>query len=70
MSNIEETPVLAFFVKIYGFAAKPIAARLKKKGGELIVSPEGFFVEGMKGPLVNGELERAANWAKQMSYKM
>jgi len=69
ISNIEETPILAFFVRLFGraaYAAKAIADRLKKKGGELIMPPEGFYVEGMKGPLVQGELERAANWAKQI----
>lgn len=65
-SNIEETPVLPIFVRLFGYAAKPIADSLKKKGGELIVPPEGFFVEGMEGPLLEGELERAVNWAKQI----
>jgi flavodoxin len=70
--EINETPILAFFVRVIGhsaYAAKPIADNLKKKGGELIVSPEGFFVEGMKGPLVQGELERAMNWAKLIRSK-
>jgi flavodoxin I len=68
-SNIEKTPVLAFFVRLSGsaaYAAKHIADRLKKKGGALVVPPEGFFVEGMEGPLVQGELERAAKWAEQI----
>jgi flavodoxin I len=61
---------LAFFVRLSGdsaYAAKHIADRLKKKGSQLIVPPEGFFVEGMEGPLVQGELERAADWAKHIS---
>jgi len=69
MSEINETPVLAFFVRRSGdsaYAAKHIAERLKKNGGQLSVSPEGFFVDGMKGPLVQGELERAVNWAKKI----
>jgi len=66
MSVIEESRVLPFFVRLFGYAAKPISDRLKKKGGELIISPEGFFVEGVEGPLKEGELERAANWAKQI----
>lgn len=66
--EISKTPVLAFFVKLLGnvYAAGHIANGLKKKGGELIVPPEGFFVEGMEGPLVKGELERAARWVKQI----
>lgn len=66
LSQIEATPTLAFFVRIFGYAAKPITNRLVKKGGELVVPPEGFFVAGMEGPLVEGELERAAQWAKQI----
>ncbi len=66
MSKIERTPILAFFERIFGYAAMPISIRLKKKGGELILPPEGFFVEEMKGPLKDGELERAADWARQI----
>lgn len=69
VSEINKTPVLAFFVRILGdsaYAARHIADRLKKKGGQLVVPPEGFYVEGMKGPLVQGELERAVDWAKHI----
>ncbi len=69
VSDIEKTPVLAFFVRIFGYAARPISDRLEKKGGELTMPPEGFFVEGMEGPLKEGELERAAEWAKQIVAK-
>jgi flavodoxin len=65
-AEINKVRILAFFVRIYGYAAKPIASRLKKKGGELIMPPEGFYVEGMEGPLVAGELERAVAWAQGM----
>ncbi len=66
VSEIEKIRVLAFFVKIFGYAAQPIADRLTKKGGELAVSPEGFFVEDTEGPLKEGELERATEWARQI----
>ena len=66
MSEIEETRVFPFFVRIFGYAAKPISDRLEKKGGELIIPPEGFYVEGVEGPLKEGELERAADWAKKI----
>jgi flavodoxin len=66
IEEIEGTRMLPFFVRIFGYAAQPIASKLKKKGGELIASPEGFYVQGMKGPLVEGELERAAAWARQI----
>jgi flavodoxin len=73
VGEINKTPVLAFFVRISGdsaYAAKHIANQLKKKGGQLVVPPEGFYVEGMKGPLVQGELERAADWAKHIYAEM
>ena len=65
-SEIEKVRILAFFVKIFGYAAKPMADRLQKKGGELAVPPEGFYVTDTEGPLFEGELERAADWAKQI----
>ena len=37
-----------------------------KKGGELALPAEGFYVEGSEGPLKEGELERAADWARQI----
>jgi flavodoxin len=51
-------------VGIFGYAAGRIADSLKRKGVTFIVSPEGFLVKGTKGPLEEGELERAAGWAK------
>jgi len=51
---------------VFGYAAGRIARNLKGKGGNLIASPEGFLVTSTKGPLKEGELERAAGWAKGM----
>ena len=56
--------LLNILVKLFGYAAKPIADRLEKKEGSLIIPPEGFFVKDSEGPLKDGELERAADWAK------
>jgi flavodoxin len=67
---IEKVRILAFFVKIFGYAAKPITDRLQKKGGELVVPPEGFYVGDTEGPLLEGELERAADWAKEIVNSM
>ena len=53
-------------VKIFGFAADRIAKNLKDKGANLVVPPEGFYVAGKEGPLKEGELERAAAWAKTL----
>jgi flavodoxin I len=62
----DTSSVLSFFVRIYGFAAKTISDKLKEKGAELVLPPEGFYVEDMEGPLKAGELERAAEWARQI----
>ena len=61
-----DTRIQTKLVKVFGYAAGRIANNLKKKGGNLIASPEGFFVTGGQGPLKEGELERAADWAKGM----
>jgi flavodoxin I len=60
------SPVLNLVVRIIGFryAASPIADALKKKGGDLVTPPDGFFVKKAEGPLKEGELERAVEWAK------
>ena len=59
-----DTRISKKIVGVFGYAAGRIAGNLKKKGGTLIASPEGFFVTGGQGPLKEGELERAAGWAK------
>jgi flavodoxin I len=59
-----DTRVKSKVAKIFGYAAGRIASSLKKKGANLIAEPEGFFVEGTKGPLTEGELERAVAWGK------
>jgi len=61
-----DTRIQTKLVGVFGYAAGRIANNLKKKSGTLIASPEGFFVTGGKGPLKEGELERAAAWAKGM----
>ncbi len=41
-----------------------MARQLREKGIRPLLSPESFLVTGMQGPLVEGELERAASWAR------
>ena len=71
-STIKGVQIAAFdtrfstkWVGIFGYAAGKIASSLKKKGGVLVLLPEAFFVKGTKGPLKEGELERAAGWAQE-----
>ena len=61
--------ILKLFVRFFGYAAKPIAEKLIKKGGPQIMPPEGFFVEGREGPLRDGEIERAKEWAEEIMKK-
>jgi flavodoxin len=56
--------MLKTLVKAFGYAAEPITKLLRKKGGDLIIPPEGFFVEASEGPLKDGELKRAADWVR------
>lgn len=62
-----DTRLTTKLVQIFGYAAPRIAASLEAKGGTLIGSPGAFFVTGGKGPLKEGELERAAAWAKEIA---
>ena len=61
-----DSAILNVLVKLFGYAAQPIANGLTKKRGDLALSPEGFFVEGSEGPLQDGELARATDWARQI----
>ena len=67
MPMTDQTPgILRFLAGIFGYAAKPLSNRLVRKGGQLAAPPEGFFVLGSEGPLQEGELERAAQWAEKL----
>ena len=59
-----DTRLTAKWVRIFSYAAPRIADSLKEKGGSLLGSPAGFFVKGTKGPLLDGEVEKAVAWAK------
>ena len=64
--NTIDSAAFRFFVDKGGYAANAMAKALLKNGGNLRVLPEGFLVTGEQGPLKEGELERAAEWAKQL----
>lgn len=64
-----DTRLTAKWVRIFGYAAAKIEDALKDKGGTPAGSPGGFFVKGKEGPLVEGEVERAAAWAKEVAGK-
>ena len=64
--DVKKNRFLAIMVKLFGYAAEKIAKQLKKLGGVEIIPPKGFLVSAMEGPLVDGELEQAAEWVLQI----
>jgi Flavodoxin domain len=59
-TRIEKSTILV------GSAARGIAKRLEHRGFALVVAPESFFVLDAEGPLKDGELARAADWAASL----
>ena len=55
---------LRTLMKVIGYAAPKIAKSLIAKGGRQVAPPEGFIVLDKEGPLRDGEMERAAAWAR------
>lgn len=64
------TGMLRFFGKFLdrlGYAAPKIASSLASKGGQVVGNAEGFIVLDKEGPLLDGELERAAAWGHALA---
>jgi len=61
-----DTRVKAPFAKIFGYAADRMASWFREKGSQESGSPTGFIVKGRKGPLLDGELERATSWGREL----
>ena len=57
---------LKLMIRLFGYADTKMAKAFKKTGASLALEPTGFGVLDSEGPLVEGELERAANWAKSL----
>lgn len=55
---------------IHGDATKKMSEKLVSLGGEMIVEPNMFYVKGKEGPLYEGEIERAKEWAKVIKEKI
>ncbi|MBW6439609.1 flavodoxin domain-containing protein [Actinoplanes hulinensis] len=65
-------PVAAFDTRMdtrfpTGSAARKALRRLHSLGGQPVMPAEDFRVGGMTGPLVDGEIERARRWARQVA---
>ena len=63
-----DSRALRLAVKVAGdeaaYAAPRISTALEKVGAAIVAPPEGFIVTGTEGPLRDGELQRAGEWAK------
>lgn len=62
-----ETRINIFFS---GSAADKVNKQLVKLGGKSVSEPGKFVVKGKEGPLKEGELEKAKDWAKQILEKI
>jgi len=72
LPEVEQGRAAAFDTRIdkptslVGSAARGVSKRLRRHGFELVAPPESFFVLSAEGPLEDGELERAAEWARSL----
>jgi flavodoxin len=55
---------------IHGDAKEKIASTLRDAGAEQVFESQAFYVKGKEGPLLKGELEKAAKWAQMIKSKM
>ena len=63
----ENTPgFLKLMIKLFGYADSKIAKKLTRAGAQLVLDNDGFGVTGTEGPLIEGELERAQDWARKI----
>lgn len=53
--------------KLPGSAARAAARRLRRRGFEMAAPAKSFWVDGMTGPLVDGELQRARDWGERLA---
>ncbi len=52
--------------RLFPTAAERILKSLEAKGGTKAGEPQGFWVKGKEGPLLEGERERAAAWTRML----
>jgi flavodoxin len=57
---------LRFMIKLFGYADKKITKQLVNAGANVALESTGFGVKDTEGPLLDGEIERAKAWAKQI----
>jgi hypothetical protein len=52
--------------RVPGSAAKKAAKRLRGMHLRQAADPQSFWVHGLEGPLVDGELDRARDWGRSL----
>ncbi len=55
------------WLRFVGSAAGKIEKKLKRIGFTVAVPAKHFYVTGMKGPLADGEIQRARQWGEQIA---
>jgi len=55
---------------IHGDAMKKIADVLTGLGAKIIIESKAFYVKGSDGPLFDGEVIKAKNWATEIKQKL
>lgn len=68
--SLKGKSIAAFDTRIKGFFAGSASDKVNKKlielGGKSVMPPGKFIVKGKEGPLEEGELESAKEWAKKI----
>ena len=67
---IPKAKFIAGALKLAGFADAKIISLLKQSGAEILLPGKGFIVKASEGPLEDGELEKAAAWARTIASRV
>lgn len=71
LDGLDGVPAASFDTRVSGpvpkRAASGMSKRLRAAGCVLVAAPQGFHVRGMHGPLVDGEVDRATAWGRQVA---
>lgn len=74
IGSLETTPGVAVATfdtrvrhpRVPGSAARSARKHLRQQGFRAVDPPTTFWVDGMEGPLLDGELDRARNWGREL----
>jgi len=64
--EMADSGFLRALINLFGYADKKIEKALIKNGAKISINSEGFCVQESEGPLVEGELDRAQDWAEKL----